>query len=344
MMNWMFYLKTTETCNLNCRHCFTNGINGPKKYWNPNKVIDWLHRFRDHNPNLFDTAHCEFHGGEPFLVHVSEMRKVWHECKSLWKNMTWGITSNFVFKMYDEHYNFIKECLNNRVGTSWDPDIRFANDRQLKLWEKNIKSLLKRGVTIKLFISVTKKVIDMQPLDILYYCKELGVHEVTFERLTHDGTANQHPDIFPSNKELNDWFLLLHQQSEAAGARDWFENTFLEDIYDKFEKGYTKCGTFCRDCEEKIFTLNATGSIAGCPNSAPTSYFGNINNPIETLINSPIRILNIAEERGMNEQCFSCPVYEYCGGDCHQLQWEGDICPAPKLLMINLKENKNGIN
>ena len=45
-MNWMFYLKTTETCNLNCKHCFTSGSKGPKVYWNTDKVVRWLQNFR----------------------------------------------------------------------------------------------------------------------------------------------------------------------------------------------------------------------------------------------------------------------------------------------------------
>jgi MoaA/NifB/PqqE/SkfB family radical SAM enzyme len=41
-MNWMFYLKTTETCQLNCKHCFTSGINGKKIYFDPFKTIDFV--------------------------------------------------------------------------------------------------------------------------------------------------------------------------------------------------------------------------------------------------------------------------------------------------------------
>jgi hypothetical protein len=29
-------------------------------------------------------------------------------------------------------------------------------------------------------------------------------------------------------------------------------------------------------------------------------------------------------------------VAAYCGGDCHRLAWEGDVCPAPKQLMKKL--------
>lgn len=79
-MNYLMYLKTTETCNLNCRHCFTNGINGAKVYWQPHQVIDFVQRFRSHQgPD--HTIHYEFHGGEPFLVPVAEMQEVYNSIK-----------------------------------------------------------------------------------------------------------------------------------------------------------------------------------------------------------------------------------------------------------------------
>ena len=331
-MNWMFYLKTTETCNLNCRHCFTNGINGPKIYWDKDKVKDWIDRFI-HTTNKDDTIHCEFHGGEPFLVDVEEMKAVHNYCNSLHPNITWGATTNLVFKLKDEHKDFIKNELGDRLGTSWDPKIRFDNDKQLKLWLNNIKELLAQGTTIRLFISVTKDTIAIEPIYLLTWIKSLGVQEVSFERLTGNGSALKHPDIFPSNIEQDAWFLKMHKQSELYNARDWFVNDFLETIYSKFETGFTKGGTFCRDCEEKIFTLNADGSISGCPNSAPEFQFGHINDSIEDLINSPIRLENMACEKSRNPLCYSCEVFQHCGGDCHQLSWQDDICGAPKSLM-----------
>jgi hypothetical protein len=53
------------------------------------------------------------------------------------------------------------------------------------------------------------------------------------------------------------------------------------------------------------------------------------------------------EEKSRNRACYSCPVFQYCGGDCHQLEWEGNVCGAPKTLMLHLanqRENKNDIN
>ena len=90
---------------------------------------------------------------------------------------------------------------------------------------------------------------------------------MALERLTGNGNALLHPEIFPRNVDQDAWFLKMHQQSEEHGARDWFENEFLETIYDKFEKNFNKGGTFCRDCEEKLYTINADGTLSGCPNA-----------------------------------------------------------------------------
>jgi radical SAM protein with 4Fe4S-binding SPASM domain len=339
----MFYLKTTETCNLNCKHCFTNGTNGPKIYWDTFKVINWLYRFATQHYNKNDSVHCEFHGGEPFLVPPRQMQEVIDKTHFFYDNITWGATTNLVFKLYDEHIDLIKRSFNNRIATSWDPKIRFANNKQYELWHNNVKKLLAAGITVKLFISVTQDTINIDPKVMLRWIRRLGVHEVSFERLTHNGSANKFPDIFPKNIDQDQWFLKLYESSEKLGAREWFKNESLETIYSKFETGFTSGGTFCRDCEEKIFTINADGTIAGCPNSAPEQSFGHIDDSIKDLINRPIRLENIACERSRNPACYSCEVFEYCGGDCHQLAWQDDICGAPKSLMKQLSNKKKTI-
>ena len=338
----MIYVKTTETCQLNCKHCFTNGINGAKIYFNPHKTADWVKRLHSEAFNPSDTMHFEFHGGEPFLAPVSHMRIFYEETKDLWPNASFGITSNLTFKLKDEHWDFIKGPLGNRMGTSWDPKIRFENDKQEKLWEKNVRSLVDAGVTVKLFISVTKDTVNIEPIELLKWVKDLGVQEMALERLTGNGNALLHPEIFPTNLEQDQWFLKMHEQIEEYDARHWFDNEFMETIYNKFETGFLKGGTFCRDCEEKLYTINADGTLSGCPNAAPEEQFGHINDDIKSLINSPKRIKNIACERSRDPRCYECPVFMYCGGDCHQLAWQGDICGAPKSLMKLLKAQKHG--
>jgi radical SAM protein with 4Fe4S-binding SPASM domain len=337
MKELSIYLKTTETCNLNCKHCFTNGSNGSKIYWNHIKVADWLKRLKEQIPNT-PHVHLDFHGGEPFLADIHTLQYVYDNCKNLWKSQSWGVTTNLTFKLTQDIIDFIQGPLKNRVGTSWDPDIRFANPKQYDLWRKNVDTLVKLGVDIKLFVSVTKGTIAIEPLELLEWIRDLGVKELALERLTMNGNAKQNLDIFPTNLEQDEWFLRMHHQSEKVGAREWLVNEFLESVYDKFEKGYNSAATFCRDCEEKLFTLNADGTIAGCPNSAPEAYFGNIDQDIVELLNSPQRLENIACERARDPRCYDCEVFQYCNSDCHQLEWQNDICGAPKSLMIELSK------
>jgi radical SAM protein with 4Fe4S-binding SPASM domain len=328
----MIYLKTTETCNLNCLHCFTSGSKGAKIYWDHNKVADWLTRLNDKMPDS-PHVHLEFHGGEPFLADLSSMQFVYDNCKNLWDSQSWGITTNLTFKLDQEKIDFILGPLEGRIGTSWDPDIRFANPKQYDLWRKNVQTLQGLGVDIKLFVSVTKGTINIEPIDLLEWVRDLGVKELALERLTLNGSALANPQIFPTNLEQDDWFLRMHQQIEQHDARNWVDNEFFETIYSKFETGFTAGGTFCRDCEEKLFTLNADGTIAGCPNSAPEQAFGHIDDSIADLLINPQRLLNITCERSRDPRCYSCEVFQYCNSDCHQLDWQDDVCGAPKSLM-----------
>ena len=339
----MVYLKTTETCNLNCDHCFTSGKFGRKIYFDVDRTIDWFARLSDSMSNKPD-LHIEFHGGEPFLAPLEDMQRAYDEISKHWPNASWGITTNLVHKLTPEKLEFIDTVLGKRIGTSWDPKIRFDNINQRILFEENIKLLLGRGVTIKLFVSLTKDVVNMKPIELLMYVKGLGVQEMDIERVTKNGHATRNLHIFPTNKEMDDWFLKMHHQMEEYDARDWFHNNFMENIYTKFETGQTKAGTWCRDCEQKLFTINADGTIAGCPNSAPEDHYGTIDMPIYDLLFAPKRIEIMACEAAGNSLCLECPVYKYCGGDCHQLEWDGTICASPRSLMIHLDKERGKID
>lgn len=338
MKDWMFYIKTTETCNLNCDHCFTSGKNGAKVFFDPTAVANWCLGILEHDPR---PTHFEFHGGEPFLAPVEDMVKFYELTKHT--NSSYGCTSNLVHKLTDEKMEFMKTVLNKRIGTSWDPKIRFENEKQIELWESNVRYLLSEGFVIKVFVSLTRDVVDMEPIDLLRYMKDLGVQEVAIERVTSNGYAAKNLMVFPSNIDMQHWFLKLHQQTVEHEARGWFDNEFLESVYTKFETGHSGSGTFCRDCEQKMFTINATGTIAGCPNSAPEAHYATLDdNPTDVLKNTG-RCGIIAQELSRDLRCYGCPVYKYCNGDCHQLEWEEDICAAPKLLMMKLNEEYNGI-
>ncbi len=335
----MVYLKTTETCQLNCAHCFTNGINGKKIYFNVPKTISWFYRLKEVAP-ILTNAHVAFHGGEPFLAPVSDMRTVWAECKDLWPNLWWSTTTNLVYKLDNEKLDFMKQAFTNGLATSWDKGIRFSNQKQEDLWRDNVRVLRQEGMDVTLMVSLSKSVVEREPIELLEFVADLGVRYLHLERITPNGNANLNPHIFPTNKELDAWFVKMWQQTVQHGMHKHFENLFFNSILSSFVFT-THSGCRCRSCEQKIFTINATGEIGGCPNSAVENTFGSIDDNIVELLTSPGRLNNIACESARNPLCYSCEVFDVCNGDCHQLAWEGDICASPKSLMKHFKQERN---
>jgi len=333
----MVYVKTTETCNLDCSHCFTSGTNGRKIYFDAKKTANWCNELDTQD----NAIHFEYHGGEPILAPMEDLLEFYNITKTQWGDRcTHGITTNLVYKMTDERLKFLKMIDGGSIGTSWDPNIRFKNEIQRSLWEKNVKLLVEEGCFVKCFISASKDVVKMEPLEIADYMHSLGIGSISYERLTHDGNATINLDIFPHNSELDAFWMKMHETTEDHPVH----NSFLNTVYDKFSKGQFFNGTFCRDCEQKLHTINADGTVAGCPNTAPTQWYGTIDMPAKTVRESPKRMEVIAcETHDRDPRCYDCPVFIYCHSDCHQLQWVDDVCPAPKTLMMKLAGDKGWI-
>lgn len=337
----MVYLKTTETCQLNCEHCFTNGINGKKIYYDVNRTIDWFHRLHEVSPKL-NGGSVAFHGGEPMLAPIKDMRRTWEACKDLWPNVWWTTTTNLVYNLDDEKRAFFKDAFQDGISTSWDKGIRFENEKQERLWAKNLQTLIDDGHKMTLMISLSKSVLDIPVEDFLNWIKDTGVKYLHLERITPNGNAKRNPHIMPSNAELDAWFVKLWEASVKLETHKHFDNLFFNGILSSLVTT-THTGCRCRSCEKKIFTLNADGTIGGCPNSAVNNTFGTMDDDITELLGSEGRLDNIVCETQRNPLCYTCDVYDVCNGDCHQLAWEGDVCASPKSLMRQLKR-ENDIN
>ncbi len=331
----IIYLKTTESCNLNCKHCFTGGNTPPRNFFNAHKTIDWIERMAQSN-QFSEYLHFELHGGEPMLAPLSSIRLVTDKIRKQLPKAKIGVTTNLVYNLSDDLVDFLFKEI-DYVGTSWDPGIRFSNHKQHDLWMKNVSKLQSLDVAMSLNVSISKPLIAMECAQLIKRIDEFSIPVVQFERITNDGNAANNLDIFPTNAEVDDWYLKMHLATQRLGARDWFTNKSLEEIYAKFEKNDSRCGTYCRDCEQTIMTINADGSIAGCPNTAQLSAYGHIDMTIDTLLKQPKRIDKIVKEKDRKNECYSCDVFKHCGSGCHQLLWD-DACPSPKSLMLHLAD------
>lgn len=333
----IIYLKTTETCQLNCQHCFTNGKNGKNIYFKPEKVSKWFHNMEKFN-DKFNGIQVAFHGGEPMLAPVSDMRAVYESCKDLWGGkIDWTVTTNLVYPLTQEKIDFFVDVCDKNISTSWDIGIRFETEAQESLWEKNVRTLMAiDGFDITCQLSVSKSMIAVEPEEILKKMVDLKIPYVHLERISPDGNAKLN-DVIPTNVEQRLW---MKRFWDVYTEKEYYKKTkvmFFDSILTSIVYS-THAGCRCRECEQKIFTLNADGRIGGCPNGAVESTFGDIEMEIKDLLMAPGRLQNIACETIRHEECLSCPVAQTCNGDCHQLKWDESGCPAPKELMIELNE------
>ncbi len=331
------YLKTTDTCQLNCAHCFTNGKNGAKIFFNPKQTIRFFQGLKRLIPK-YEKGHFSFHGGEPMLCPTELMFEAWEGIKDLWPNLWWSTQTNLTYKLTPDKLSVFETICKKSFGTSWDYNIRWENKKQQDLWEDNVRTLIQDGHELTVMVSLNNALIkEKEPIKIIEYMANLGVQHLNFERITNNGNAVLHNDLIPSNLELDAWLLRMWEQTKEHKTWEYIDNMFMDSVLSSMVHG-TYSGCRSRQCEQKIFTINASGTIGGCPNDATTNYYGTIFDPIETIFFNPRRMCNIQKEAVRHPVCSTCEVYDICNGDCHQLGWQGDVCAAPKSLMKSLKQ------
>lgn len=193
------YIKPTDTCNLDCDHCFTSGSKGAKTVWDIDKVAQWASELGQRFPE--EHLHLELHGGEPFLRPIDEHWQFANAVRSRvsverWEDISIGATTNLIYKLTDRHVEFFKTMMSSHVGTSWDPVYRFKTERMYTQWRNNLTMLRAQGITIKMFVTVTDQLLTYDIDELIHLWGEFGVTEIAVERLTSDGNAVDNPTCF----------------------------------------------------------------------------------------------------------------------------------------------------
>lgn len=332
-MTKVLYIKTSDTCNLHCDHCFTNGRNGGKEKWDVEKTIDWAKEFIAQYPTTEEILFI-IHGGEPFLAPIDDMTR-FLDAFSQYPNVAFTINSNFVFKLDEKKLAFLRRL--DSIGTSWDVGVRFENDNQYALFKKNLAVLREEGLDYGIMVSVNKALVDMDIDEFLDEMDHLKPDNIRLERLTVDGNAERNPRIFPDNEVQDNWFLDVYKRYVQRRESLSYVITTLDVIEDKLDTQIVKTDTNCRDCEQNLVTMNADGSLSGCPNTADQKKHSKIDEGVDAFMNSDGRMDAITNELSFNPQCLSCEVFHLCGGDCHKLPWQGDRCGGLKNLLRYIK-------
>lgn len=328
-MSKVIYVKTSDTCNLHCDHCFTSGRNGSKTQWDVNSTIQWIDEYRQSfDPNT--PLMLIYHGGEPLLAPVEDLNRFMDHYVDD-PLVTFTITTNLVYKLTEDKLNFLKRI--GHVGTSWDLNTRFATPNQKKRWFDNMDALHSEGLSTCVFVAIDKTLVEY-PIDaFLDEMQQSGTSRVRLERLTVDGNAERNPDIFPDNEIQDLWFLKVYRRYKERQAELSFTIPTLDLIETKVQQQIVKVDTNCRNCEQNLVTMNSDGSLAGCPNTAATHLHAHQADGVDAFLDSPGRVTDIVHELDFHPNCLKCDVFDLCGGDCHKLPWQGDRCGGLKHLL-----------
>ena len=331
------YIRTTNDCQLRCKHCYVGDYRNQTQLFDENKTIEWLKKYiKEFKIDLKDTL-ISFHGGEPFLCPIDKMEKITKE----FPEATFDATTNLVYNLTLGKLDFIKTYFKDKktgipfIKTSWDYKIRFSNNKQNDLWEQNVLKLLKEGIQVQVIICLTSLLIkEVEVENLLKYFVNLGVKIINFERLTSNTTEDK--SLIPSYKEQDEYLYNLYMYNKNT-----LNNALIVGMFEELEN-VEACFKGCRarQCMREVITINADGSIGACPNTSLTFHFTSIDKDPSDLLENTWRDILIEKEEKRKYGCCICSLYEWCNGDCHQLDWEDDgTCPAPKKILQYLKEN-----
>lgn len=328
-MNKKVYIRVTNGCNLQCKHCYLSEDRdcGEIQYIDTESCIKYL-KLLISSKNYYEIS---FHGGEPFLNEKTcqIMEDIMNALKD-YDNLSFDATTNLMIKhpkIMDYLLRFLSEkkfSFKNRpfLKISWDAGkLRYQTKSQEDLVLGNIKLLKKKfpDIYIKANICLTEELFSVSAKTLV---EKLPVDEWHFERLTGD------LDFIPSYDDVDLFLCYLYKYKEYHGIP-------RVDNFDAIHQGiygnYLGCAG--RKCMYSVLTINPDMSIGGCPNTAYNTNTKKNYSNFKKLIK---------QESIPRNECLACEYFKICNGDCFQLEWQGDRCPAPKRLMEMILDDVAG--
>lgn len=328
----MIYLKLTNACNLLCQHCYNAQMQNHDrmKYSIFQLAIQYL---KQKSPTLI-----QLHGGEPMLYPLEQIIDLMDKLPQ----HQFGITTNLAYSLTPKHFeifNRMSKLYNDKpfVQTSWDYKIRFKDQLQESLWRNNCLVLMNNSIDVQVTVCLTSLLINELTPQQLHDCL-LDFYYINFERVTNNGRALEN-HLKPKNKKLDEWLC----QAYAI-----FKDKKVQ-LFESVEKSLNgeKIGCRARQCTQTIETINPDGSIGTCPNIAHHPHTGltwvRRLQDIDHHDNGKKQFF-IKKETAPKIQCWQCPYWSYCNGDCFQLEWDETECPGLPLLyqkLLNYRLNND---
>lgn len=325
------YIKTTESCQLNCKHCYIGEARNKRKFFKAEPTIKWLQELKKVSSYSNEDFYFTFHGGEPLLCRLSELQKV----IDAFPGAQFDATSNLVFPLEEKTdfilRNFYADMYKKpTIKTSWDPVIRFKSNSQYSQWKYNVQHLIEKGIYVRVGICCTSYLLSMSPIKVFNLFKQLGVHQIDFERLT---SLPKNNPLYANYEDIDDWICRFYHASIGSSLCISNVEGLKEALYNRLT------GCRARKCNSNVITINADGTIGTCPNMSLSNSITSIYEPIQNYIFSNAKACLIKKECTPDNRCLVCPHYDACNGECCQLEWQGNTCPGFKKLISLIKSS-----
>lgn len=337
-MQYTIYVNPTNKCNLNCDHCYHSIVNPNDSMTNDDldKVVAYVTNFADLHKQ--DTINVHLHGGEVMMYNDLDALYDFIRKVKATGNVVVNITTNLVYTITKQHIRIFNEIADKTIQTSWDyGNIRFKNKRQASLWFDNVKLLTALGFTVQPTVCVTKQLVEnTKPFYLFAMFETLGLNSCNFERITRTGRAADN-DVIPTNKQIQKWLLEAYKLYEKRLDPSFVSRVsgaiksipLFDGIRDSFTGNLTGCRA--RKCTHTVQTINPNLTIATCPNTC--------DYPVQMITGTinPKRIVEIqSQEDHRDNRCYQCQYFQYCNGDCFQLQYcnrnDDDYCYGLKSI------------
>ena len=305
------YLKVTDKCQLNCKHCYNRDQSTYGEMY--------LDRFVDFVVKIVlsyvpKTTQVVFHGGEPMLydhevlgqsalLSAIEFLKI--------HGFSVAMTTNLTYKLTPQRLEILKSL--DQLSVSWDYKIRF-NEKEEVLFLKNLNKI--KDLEPMVIVSLTKLLIDeVTPHAFLWKMKSFGIKTFNIERLTDNPDVRAN-NLMPTNKEVREWLYGLYKENRDTFG---FNIPLFEELHNAVHGELFGCRA--RKCTDNVMTINPDGTIGTCPN---------ISKDIIQDSWGDWQIVNWSklkkQEQTLEPDCLGCKWLDICHGDCFQLKHDTTGC------------------
>ena len=315
------YLKVTPNCNLSCSHCYAHKLQREIRICLDKNFYEFT--------NQFEHLNIVLHGGEPLYFGADYIIKLIESLNNNLKDKIndLSITTNLITSK--EELKKLSQYFNS-IGTSWNSGkVRFSNDKILKVWEDNIKywKKIKKDITVN--VTLTEDLVSYsneQIIDLIKYFDSLSIDFINLEFLY---TNKPYSDLFKDNinKFLTNWY------NNYKELKPNFKDVLLLSIQES--KQGLRSGIFCHNCIKTTWSVDAFGSITGCPNDEDL-ILGKLSNPESYKLSNLLQARKSEKicDLSLLNQCLHCKNFSWCSGGCMKVNKFG--CVYPKDLFQEL--------